>query len=199
MTKILNGLVLSGGKSTRMGKDKSLINYHGKPQRDHLIDLLKPYCECVFISSPKNTKSSQTLIPDHFDLDSPLNGILSAFHFDPVASWLTIPVDMPNIDSKAVEYLIKHRDEHKTATCFSDSEGQNPEPLFTIWEAKAKPILFAFFNNGESSPRKFLLENDIHMVKPLSPSVLINVNTKAELSAFLKQSGKTLQGDYQPQ
>ncbi len=193
MTKILNGLVLSGGKSTRMGKDKCLINYHGKPQRDYLVVLLKPFCDQIFISSPKNTKSSQTLIPDHFDLNSPLNGILSAFHFDPLASWITVPVDMPNIDSKAIDYLITHRNEHKIATCFLDSEGKNPEPLFTIWETKAKPLLFDFFKHGETSPRKFLLENDVHMVKALSASMLINVNTVEELGAFLKQSGKTLQ------
>jgi molybdenum cofactor guanylyltransferase len=193
MTKILNGLALSGGKSARMGKDKGQINYHGKPQRDYLVDILNPFCDQIFISSPKHVKASQTIIPDHFDLGSPLNGILSAFHFDPLASWLTVPVDMPNIDLKAIEYLVKNRDEHKTATCFFDSEGQNPEPLFTIWEAKAKPLLFDFFNSGETSPRKFLLENDVHMVVTPSASMLINVNTEEELKAFLKQSGKNLQ------
>ncbi|MFT5737968.1 MAG: molybdopterin-guanine dinucleotide biosynthesis protein A, partial [Maribacter sp.] len=30
------GLVLAGGKSTRMGVDKGLITYHGLPQRDYL-------------------------------------------------------------------------------------------------------------------------------------------------------------------
>ncbi len=195
MAKILNGLILSGGRSSRMGKDKSLINYHGKPQRDYLIDLLKPFCDQVFISSSKNSKPPQTVIPDHFDLDSPLNGILSAFHFDPFTAWLTVPVDMPNINSKAVEYLIKHRNEHKTATCFFDSEGKNPEPLFTIWEAKAKPLLFDFYNNGETSPRKFLLENDVCVLKAPTASMLLNVNTDEELKAFLKQSGKTIQED----
>ena len=188
MTKILNGLVLAGGKSARMGKDKSLISYHGKPQRDFLIDTLNPFCNQVFVSGPKNSKASQTNIPDHFDLDTPLNGILSAFHFDPLVAWLTVPVDMPNIDSKAIEYLLKHRDEHKAATCFLDSEGQNPEPLFTIWEAKAKPMLFDFFNGGQVSPKKFLIENDICLVKAPKISWLININTEEELQAFLKKS-----------
>jgi molybdopterin-guanine dinucleotide biosynthesis protein A len=74
----LNGLILAGGKSTRMGQDKGMIDYHGKPQREYLVDLLKPYCLEVFISSKENIK--QNTIADHFDLDSPLNGILSAFH-----------------------------------------------------------------------------------------------------------------------
>ena len=188
MTKILNGLILAGGKSARIGKDKSLINYHGKAQRDFLVDMLKPFCNQVFVSGPKNLKASQTIIPDHFDLESPLNGILSAFHFDPLVAWLTVPVDMPNIDSKAIEYLLKHRDEHKTATCFLDSEGQNPEPLFTIWEAKAKPMLFDFFNSGNVSPRKFLIENDVCVIKAPKNSILLNINTEEELQAYQKQS-----------
>jgi len=186
MSKMLNGLILCGGKSTRMGKDKSLINYHGKPQRDYLFDLLRPFCNQVFISGSRNSKASQTVIPDHFDLDSPLNGILSAFHFDPFASWLIVPVDMPNVDSKAIEYLINHRNSQKTATCFLDSDRQNPEPLFAIWEAKAKPMLFDFFNSGGVSPRKFLLENDLYALKAPSTSLLRNVNTEEELRAFLK-------------
>ncbi len=194
MTKSLNGLVLSGGKSTRMGKDKGLINYHGKPQRKYLEELLKPFCNQVFVSGAKDSKLSESNIPDHFEIDSPLNGVLSAFQFDPFIAWLTVPIDMPNIDLKAIEYLIKNRDELKTATCFLDSDGQNPEPLFTIWEAKAKPMLFDFFNSGNTSPRKFLLENDVHLVKVPSASTLINVNTEEELKAYLKQSRKTLQG-----
>jgi molybdopterin-guanine dinucleotide biosynthesis protein A len=188
MTKILNGLILAGGKSARLGRDKSLINYHGKPQRDFLVDTLKPFCSQVFLSQPKNFKASQTIIPDHFDLDSPLNGILSAFHFDPQVAWLTVPVDMPNIDSNAVQYLLKNRDEHKTATCFLDSDGENPEPLFTIWEAKAKPMLFDFFNSGQFSPKKFLMENDICLIKAPALSILTNINTEEDLQAYLKRS-----------
>jgi molybdopterin-guanine dinucleotide biosynthesis protein A len=190
----MNGLVLCGGKSSRMGKAKSLIQYHGKPQREYLVDLLKPLCEQVFISLPTGSKPTQTIIPDHFDLDSPLNGILSAFHFDPTACWLTVPVDMPNIDSKAIEYIIQHRDQRTCATCFFDSEGQNPEPLFAIWEAKAKPMLYDFFNSGETSPRKFLMENDVCLLKAPNKPMLVNINTEEDLSAFLSQSGKTIQG-----
>ena len=44
------GLVLAGGESRRMGLDKSAIEYHGKPHRDFLADLLKEYVAKVFIS-----------------------------------------------------------------------------------------------------------------------------------------------------
>jgi molybdopterin-guanine dinucleotide biosynthesis protein A len=193
MSHRLNGLILCGGKSTRMGRDKSLISYHGKPQRDHLADLLKPLCSEVYFSVPKGTKATLTIIPDHFDFNSPLNGILSAFHFDPQAAWLTVPVDMPNIDTKIIQYLIRHRNMQCDATCFLDSEGENPEPLFTIWEAKSKPVLFDFFNNGNISPRKFLADHDVHMLST-SKNILVNINSPEEMAEYFRQSGKTIQG-----
>ena len=47
---VLNGLVLAGGKSVRMGFDKTLIEWHGKEQRDFMADTLKGICNDVFIS-----------------------------------------------------------------------------------------------------------------------------------------------------
>ena len=47
---ILNGLVLAGGKSTRMGKDKGQISYHGIPQSTYLYNLLKDICDNTFLS-----------------------------------------------------------------------------------------------------------------------------------------------------
>ena len=188
----LNGLILAGGKSTRIGQDKGMIDYHGKPQHEYLVDLLKPYCSEVFISSKENIK--QNTIADHFDLDSPLNGILSAFHFDPATAWLTVPVDMPYLNSQAIEFLLRYRDPKKVATCFFDSDGKLPEPLVTIWEAKSKPLLFDFYNSGGFSPRKFLEENDVQLLQAPDPKILKNINTNEDLMMFLKQSGKTLQG-----
>jgi molybdopterin-guanine dinucleotide biosynthesis protein A len=188
----LNGLILAGGKSIRMGQDKGMIDYHGKPQREYLVDLLKPYCLEVYFSSKENIR--QNTIADHFDLDSPLNGILSAFHFDPSIAWLTVPVDMPYLNSRAIEFLFRHRDPKKVATCFFDSDGKLPEPLFTIWEIKSKPLLFDFYNSGGYSPRKFLEENDVQLLQAPDPKILQNINTHEDLVLFLKQSGQTLQG-----
>jgi molybdenum cofactor guanylyltransferase len=188
MTNRINGLVLAGGASSRMGQDKGLINYHGKPQRDHLAEILRPLCDEVYISCLRSFKSPVTVIADHFNLQSPLNGILSAFHFDPESAWLTIPVDMPNIDGKTIEYLKANRNRQKLATCFLDSSGNSPEPLFTLWEDKARPALFDYFNSGGKSPRKFLEENDIELLPAPSKKLFVNINTEVDLAAFLKQS-----------
>ena len=103
---------------------------------------------------------------------------------------------MPNIDAKAIKYLLDHRNTHKAATCFLDSEGKNPEPLFTLWENKARPMLFDYFNSGGVSPRDFLIDNDIELLHAPSSKWLININTEEDLRRYLDQSGKNIQGGH---
>jgi len=184
----LNGLILAGGKSLRMGFDKSLIEYHGKPQRAFLQDLLSKYCHKVYTSC-KTTDAvpiSCNPLPDAFNVNSPLNGILSAFQFNNTVAWLTVPVDMPMIDENVIQYLIHHRDSAKIATCFFDSDGKNPEPLFTIWEPNAFDQLLSFYRSGKTSPRDFLKQSTVNIIHVPDVRFLININNKEEWEKFRK-------------
>jgi len=186
LPRLLFGLILAGGKSARMGFDKGLIDYHGKPQRDYLRDILGKYCDQVFISCKKTNDLpiSSNPIADAFQIDSPLNGILSAFQFNKTVAWLTVPVDMPMIDGALIQYLIDHRNQSKTATCFLDSEGKNPEPLFTIWEPSALEDLQQFYADGKISPRDFLKQADVHIISIPDVKSLININSEEEWKQF---------------
>ncbi len=182
----LYGLILAGGKSERMGFDKGSIDYHGKPQREYLYDLLGEYCRPVFTSCKSENNIPEHLNPvcDQFQIDSPLNGILSAFQLNKDVAWLTVPVDMPMIDKTIIEYLIEHRDPSKTATCFFDSDGKNPEPLFTLWEPSASDDLFKFYNSGKISPRDFLSQSNINVISVPNERYLLNINSKEEWEQF---------------
>ncbi len=181
------GLVLAGGRSSRMGRDKSLIEYHGKPQVDYLAELLASFCNQVFISCKQTEQMPAGLnyLFDQFPMDSPLNGVLSAFNFNSNAAWLTVPVDMPLIDSKTIAFLILNRDASKAATCFLDSDGKNPEPLFTLWEPKAFKLLSDFYNSGKVSPRYFLKQADVKLLTVPNLNVLTNINSVDELKKFI--------------
>ena len=118
----LNGLILAGGKSLRMGVDKSTLQIHGKPQVAHLTAILEPFVEQVFISVRDEQKNSTHLngleiITDEYKTASPLNGILSAMKTHPELSWLVIAVDMPNITADAIKILIQNRNKKSAATC----------------------------------------------------------------------------------
>lgn len=182
----MNGLILAGGKSSRMGRDKSTISYHGKPQREYLFELMKKFCFDVHLSCKSEAGIPPHLnpLPDQFDIESPLNGILTAFKKDPTSSWLCIAVDMPLIDSVTIEYLFRNRDANKVATCFKDSEGELPEPLFTIWEPKAHKLLEIFYKQGKISPRFFLQRHDILLLDIPDKKILTNINSATDLKKF---------------
>jgi molybdopterin-guanine dinucleotide biosynthesis protein A len=183
---MIKGLVLAGGKSSRMGLDKATINYHGQPQREYLFDLLKNFCEEVHLSCKNNDDTPAFLNPlsDQYEIESPLNGILTAFKKDPSAAWLAIAVDMPFIDLDTIKFLIQNRDPSKVATCFKDSDDEKPEPLFTIWEPHAYPLLLDFYNHGKISPRSFLQQYEILLLDVPDKNVLTNINSPQELNRF---------------
>lgn len=180
----LNGLILTGGRSTRMGQDKSQLVYHGKPQREHLTDLLWPYCNAVFWSVNANqaaelTNPQQPLIVDAFDWPGPLNGILSAFRRDPASAWLVVACDMPLLTACSFDALAAGRDSAKLATVFYDSDGQLPEPLLGIYEPRFGPIMERAIETGQYSPRWILQRNDMQLLTAPDVRELLNVNDPA--------------------
>ena len=80
------GLVVCGGKSSRKGVDKSMLQYYNKPQRYHLYDMLGPFCEKVFISCNedqwKNIDKDYSFLADDslYINTGPIAALLSAFN-----------------------------------------------------------------------------------------------------------------------
>jgi molybdenum cofactor guanylyltransferase len=185
----LMGLILSGGKSSRMGFDKSSLNFHGEAQSTFLFRLLQRYCQNVFTSCKAGMKVDADLNPlfDKLETESPINGILTAFQMNNTSAWLTVPVDMPYIDERTLSLLILHRDRSAPATCFFDSDGKMPEPLIAIWEPSSFEPLQKSFLQGNISPRKFLVDAGAKVVKHPRPDFNINVNDPEELRRVLKK------------
>lgn len=186
------GLVLTGGKSTRMGIDKGKIDYHGIPQREYLYKLLKPLVHTVFMSVREEQQAEfpedYKLIVDRNEFRGPYNGLLSAHHLDPRASWLVLACDLPLMDQNALKHLIRERDPHKLATSFASRESGLPEPLCAIWEAEGlrKSISYLKAGNG-TCPRKFLINEDIHLVFPQNEEVLLNANFKEDYERVMSK------------
>ncbi|MBT3648513.1 MAG: NTP transferase domain-containing protein [Flavobacteriales bacterium] len=184
----LKGLVLTGGKSSRMGKDKGSIDYHGKAQREHAADILQAIVGNSYLSVRDESttfESQYELIADSFLDLGPFGGILSAFRRFPDCAWLVVATDIPGLSSELVTELVKRRNPSKVATCFYNPETKFPEPLITIWEPRAYHVMLEFLANGMSCPRKVLINSNVEMIdEPRYYEDLINVNTPEELKAF---------------
>jgi molybdopterin-guanine dinucleotide biosynthesis protein A len=185
----LYGLVLAGGKSQRMGRDKGLINYHGKPQREYLYDLLSGICEETYLSCRKEQTAELKkfdTISDTFDGLGPFGGILSAFRQNPDAAWLVVACDLPLLDKAAIEELVERQNHSKIATSFYSAETNFPEPLIAIWQPQSYSILLQFLAQGYACPRKVLINSEIELVHPKRASVLKNVNYPREAEEIME-------------
>ena len=131
----LYGLVLAGGKSQRMGKDKGQIDYHGKPQREYMADILNEICDETFLSvrsSKKETVIDYPFLEDTFYDLGPFGAIASAFRHRPNAAWLVVACDLPLLDLETLDFLVKNRKPSAIATAFNSPVNQFPEPLISI-------------------------------------------------------------------
>ena len=191
---VLKGLVLAGGKSTRMGTDKSGLNFHGVPQSNYMSQLLEPYCEKVYLSARDEQQAQELKVPcivDTFSGLGPYGGILSAFREDPNAAWLVVAIDLPFLDKGTMADLVENRNTHRNATCFIDRNDEYPEPLITIWEPRAYPVLLNFLSKGYSCPRKVLLNSPVEIIVNRDKKALTNVNTPEEHEYALTEITKT--------
>jgi molybdopterin-guanine dinucleotide biosynthesis protein A len=191
----LYGLVLAGGKSQRMGHDKGQINYHGKPQREYMSDLLAAFCQETYLScrpeQMQDIPKNYTALPDSFSDLGPYGAILSAFRHRPNVAWFVVACDLPLLDADALQQLIENRNPSKIATAFNSPDNEFPEPLITIWEPKSYMILLQFLAQGFSCPRKVLINNEIQLINSHHTKALTNVNDATEYARIQSLISKT--------
>jgi len=183
----LFGLVLGGGQSRRMGRDKASLAYHGKPQIVHAWELLREAGLQAYVSCRSDQVEAEGFrglpqIPDRFLDFGPMGGILSALLFRREAAFLAVACDLPFLDAGALSDLIAARDPSKIATAYL-SPGGLPEPLCAIYEPTAYPKLLEFMGQGIHCPRKALCNSDILGINSTNTEALANVNHPEEYEA----------------
>ena len=189
----LYGLVLSGGRSRRMGQDKALLERDGRSQLAWVAEILDDHVKRVFVSTrpdqaeePERSRFDQVV--DRYDDLGPLAGILSAMDEYPDADWLVVACDLPNISSATIAHLIDNCSDAHPFTAFVSSHDGLPEPLCAIWRAGTGDILRGFMDEGIKCPRKILIRSDSHLVEQADPRWLDNVNTPDDLAASVLES-----------
>jgi len=181
----LYGLVLTGGKSTRMKSDKALLEYSGKPQAERAYALLEGVCEKVFLSARPGQWDATPLarfpvIEDLVPNLGPSGGILSALQTKADAHWFVMACDLPHVNEKTVRKLVQEFDPKRTATCFL-SEGEDyPEALCAIYSPKARPLFESAIQEDKRCPVKILKHSDAKFLSPDAAVNLSNINTPEE-------------------
>lgn len=188
MSAVLKGLVLSGGRSTRMHQDKAVLAYAGETQLDRAMRLLEGRVAAAYVSvradqAQEPVRARYAQIQDGAGTAGPMAGIRAAQAADPQAAWLVLACDLPQLDAQTLDALIGSRDPARTATAFRSSHDGLPEPLCAIYEPRSAAGLEAFLATGRNCPRKFLISSDTLLLEQPDPRALDNVNTPDEFQA----------------
>ena len=186
----VQGLVLAGGKSSRMGKDKTQIAYHGKAQCDFAVELLENNLLSTYVSVAHNQElASHKFIKDKFIDLGVFGAICSAFQQDPNKAWFVLATDLPFINDHVVQLLLRHRNPKKMATAIKGKSKEFVEPLITIYEPKAYPILLSYLAQGYSCPRKVLINSDVEIIE-VDDDLIRNINTPKEYQEAIQELSK---------
>lgn len=179
------GLILAGGASSRMHRDKAALQYRGKSQLDRAFELAGRHVARVFVSVRADqiadpTRAQRPMIVDSVAGQGPIVGIRSALAAFPGVAWLVLACDLPFLSDAALSQLLQERDATALATAFRSTHDGLPEPLCALWEPAAGAALASYQDEGGRCPRKFLIRHAVPLLEPRDRRALDNVNTPEE-------------------
>ena len=185
ITPPLYGLVLAGGRSSRMGHDKALIDYHGQKQLFHTASLLDSVCRKTWISCREEQVATYAVygrecIPDAYTGFGPIAALLSAQQAEPDAAWLILACDIPLMTGELIGDLARRRHPMAPATAFRHRESGKVEPLAAIYEPKSRPALLLRHAFGNNSLASYLQDMATGLVELEDAAQLRNVNNPRE-------------------
>jgi molybdopterin-guanine dinucleotide biosynthesis protein A len=193
-TSEIQGVILAGGKSKRIGKNKAFLTLNGKFFIIHSLEKLKEIFNDVIIISDEVDKFSflgVKVFPDIIKDAGPLGGIYTALMNIEKDYAFIVPCDMPLLRVSAIKEIIKHASKNKIVIGFSENEIY---PLLGIYPKKFKNDLKNYILKGGRKVMEFI--ESFKMVKKVDLSkfkeYLINVNTPSDYKLIEKKFFSTL-------
>ena len=187
----ISGIILAGGKSSRMGSNKALINYRGKPLISYSIDLLSKFCDEIVISTNEKLHDFKEFkqVPDEIPGVGPIGGLYSCLHHVNGNTALVLSCDLPNVSNDLIDYLI---DSYMGQEVLVPSlDGKNLEPLCAMYQVSLKDKLKEIVLGQRIYKMHDIinkLEHKTLLIHPqlsfYTPSLFLNINSKKDLNSF---------------
>ncbi len=142
------GIVLAGGKSSRMGQDKALLPYGDKRLVEHALAILEQKCQTLLVSSNKEIEGlTYPCIPDVYAGLGPLAGLQATLSASGRKHHLVLPCDVPFIPASLLERLLP-TNPHIQAVIPVHPNGKQ-EPLVAYYSHSALALIEDQLQQGD--------------------------------------------------
>ena len=199
----MTAIILAGGKSSRMRRDKALLPFGEKTMLEHIVDLVSPiFDETIVIvdtiAKVENLKLCEAQVYDDLIKNrGPLAGIYTGLSHSKTRANCVFTCDMPFIDPFLVEELVKFWEENYDVICLEDTEGRL-QPFPGIYDRSSRHLMRLLLDKGYGSMLRFLevVTAKLLVLKREKIQVLTNMNTVEDYYRVLsaKKDGSAFGG-----
>lgn len=193
----ITGLVLAGGRGSRMGNvDKGLQNFRGAPMALHVIMRLSPQVGDVMINANQNLGPYEgfgvPVWPDQIGgFAGPLAGLQTGLSHCETEYLVTAPCDSPFLPEDLVERLADALVEENADLAVAvtvegerDDKRRQPHPVFCLMKASLLPHLEKFLQEGGRKIDAWYASLDVAEVDFPDEAAFRNINTLEELRKY---------------
>jgi len=181
--KNITGIILAGGKSSRMGTNKALLQYRGLPFIQHIINTMKPLVDhIIIVGKPKeysdlNFRCVDDIIPD----SGPVAGIHAGLENSTTQYNLVLSCDIPLISEKILKELIDNIDENKDVVMIESNE--QPHPLIAVYQKHCKDLFDDLLTVGKNRLLSALDQLNVKTISLSDPNApyVTNINDPSTL------------------
>jgi molybdenum cofactor guanylyltransferase len=186
----ITGLVLAGGRGTRMGGvDKGLQMHLGVPLAQYALERLRPQVGALMLNANRNLDAYRSMgapvWPDEMaEFPGPLAGMLAGLTHCSTPYLVTVPCDTPNFPTDLVARLAEGLGaDGEMATAYTqEADGPRAQPVFCLMKASLRDSLNAFIRHGERKTGLFAAQHHSTRVVFHDPAAFANANTLDELA-----------------
>lgn len=182
-----SGIVLNGGRSSRMGIPKGEMDFLGRPLIERSIDALveagaseviivggKP-----FVANAKGVRSVEDVYPD----EGPLGGLITGLLNARMDQAVVLSNDLMSIDGSTIRRIL---DFGQLADLAIPMAGGVPQVLTALWKVSCLKVLESAFKSGSRSLKSILSDLDVAEISGLDSAKFVNANTQSDIIEYIE-------------
>lgn len=182
------GVILSGGKNSRMGANKAFLTVEGERLIDRAVGILREVCDEILVATNEPLEYLDlgvTVVTDIFKGMGPLAGIHSGLFHARAPQVFVCACDMPYLNAAFIRHMVSLAE---GCDIVVPVRGGRPEPLHAVYDRKCLPVIRRLLERDERKVTGFYKGFRVRNVEEAETESFfagrdpfLNVNTREQL------------------